>query len=279
MITIERITNATYGKPHINGISGLNPELQNPMKPPETPAVPTIPDNDAEVASIYLNSLRGKLADIQSTIHRNNVFSGALQNYRQLLARLVEKHEQIREQIKELSRLENRGKDKKAQQEALREKIDTFKKQLNDLVNNTHFDGNKIFTAAGQDMAISVGDGVVINIPAKDFGVSPTDVDLSDDPDALSKKIKREIQAIMDYDGFLLGVEEKIESSTTLMEFELQDVLEVEEHMTEKNMTLELAKFSLSRVLQDIHKALQGQANVSPAAAARLLIDINKDAG
>ena len=275
MITIERITNATYGKSRINGVSGLNPKLQDPMKPPETPESPTIPDNDAEVASIGPNLLRGQLADIQSSFRRSNVFSSAFQNYRQLLALLVEKREQIREQIKELAQLKSREKDKKAEQEAIREKIATFKKQIDDIVNSTHFDGNKIFTAAGQDMAISFGNDVVINIPAKDFGVSPTDVDLSEGPDMLWKRIEEEIQAIIEYDGFLLGVEEKIESFTTLMAFELQDLLEVEEHMAEKNMTLELARFTLARVLENMREALHGQANVSPTAAAALLVNTN----
>lgn len=279
MITIESIANATYRKSAINRVSRLNPELQEQMKRSETPAVPTIPDNDAEAASIDPNSLRGKLADIHYALHRNNVYSSALQNFRQSLARLMEKREQIREQIKELARLGKKEKDKKVEQEAMWEKIDTLKKQINDIVNNTHFDGNKIFTAAGQDMAFFVGDDVVINIPAKDFGVSPTDVDLSEDTNTLSQKIKKEIQAIMDYDGFLLGVEKKIESFTTMMAFELQDILKVEEHVAEKNMTLELAKFSLARVQENLRKALHGQANVSPDAAAALLIDANKDAG
>ncbi len=275
MITIERITDATYGKSAINRVSGLNPELQEQMKPPETPAAPTIPDNDAEVASIGPNSLRGKLADIQDDLRRNSTFTSTFQNYRQLLALLIEKREQIREQIKELAQLKSKAKDKKAQREALWKKIDSFKEQINDLVNNTHFDGNKIFTAAGQDMAISVGNDVVINIPAKDFGVSLTDVDLSEAPDTLSKKIKKEIQAIMVYNGFLIGVEEKIESFSTLMAFKLQDLLEVEEHMAETNMTLEVARFTLARVLQDMRKALYGQANVSPTAAAALLLNTN----
>ena len=272
---IENIANATHRRSALNGVFGLNQQLRNPMKPSETPAVPTIPDNDAEIASINPNSLRGKLADIQGALRQNNAFSSAIQNYRLLLAQLVEKREQIREQVKELAQLEKKKQDKKAHQEALWKKIETFKKQINDLVTNTHFNDNKIFTAAGQDMAISVGDDVVINIPAKNFGVSPTDVDLSKDPDTLFKKIKRQIQEILDYDRFLIEVEEKIESFTTMMAFQLQDVLLVEEHMAEKNMTLEVAKYSLARIQQNMRNALRGQANVSPAAAVRLLINTN----
>ncbi len=277
MITVESIANATNRRSALNGVFGLSPQLRNPMKSSETPAVSTIPDNDTEIASITTNSLRGELADIQGALRQNSNFSSAVQNYRLLLAQLVEKREQIREQIKELARLESREKDRKAEQEAMQKKIAAFRKQINDIVNSTQFGGNKIFTAAGQDMAISVGNDVVINLPAKNFGVSPTDVDLSKDPDTLLEKIKSEIQAIMEYDSLLLEVEEKIASSTTLMVFELQDLLDVEEDATEDNMTLELVKSSMAQVLEDVHKALLSQANVSPATAA-FLINTNRDA-
>ena len=79
----------------------------------------------------------------------------------------------------------------------------------------------------------------------------------------------------MDNGEFLLGVRVKTEPFTTLMEFEFQDALNVEEHTAEKNITLESAEFSVARVLQDTRKALRGQANVSPAAAAALLINTN----
>ncbi len=124
-------------------------------------------------------------------------------------------------------------------------------------------------------MAIPVGNDVVINIPAKNFGVSPTDVDLTEGPGRLSEKMNKEIQVIMDYDAFLLEVEEKTASSTTLMVLELQGVLDVDEDMAKENLTLDLVKFSLARVLQDMREALYSQANVSPAAAAALLINTN----
>ncbi len=270
MIAIGRVTDVTYGKSTINRVSGPNPAPQYPMKPPEMPPMPTIPDNDADIASINTNPLRGELAAIQSAFRRNIAFTSGLQNYWQLLANLQQKREQISEQVKELARLESKEKDEKAQQ-VFQEKIAAFKQQISDIVNKAPSNGNKIFTAAGQDMAISVGDDGVINIPAKDLGVNLTDVDLSENPDTLLEKVKRAIQDIRDNGEFLLGVRVKIEPFTTLMEFELRDSLEVQEHMAEKNITLELAKCSLARILQDTRKALHGQANVNPAAAALLL--------
>lgn len=126
-------------------------------------------------------------------------------------------------------------------------------------------------------MTISVGDDGVINIPAKDPGVNLTDVELSEEPDTVLEYVKRSIREIVDNDGFLLGVEKQLDAFSTLMAFELRDVLNVEDNIAEKNMTQEVGKFSLGRVLQDMHKALRGQANVSPEAAAALLIDTNQD--
>lgn len=275
MITIERIPNATHGKSPVNDVSGLDPKLQDPLKPPETPAAPTIPDNDAEIALIDQNSLRGRLADIQGTLRKNSALSSSLQNYRQLLTLLMRKREQIKEQIKELARLKNKKRDKKAQEEAIQKKINAFRQQINDLVNKANFDGNKIFTAAGQDMAISLGNDVVIDIPAKDFGVSPTDVDLSEKTGVLLEKENTKIQSLMDYDEFLQEVEKKVWSSTRVMGFELVDVLTVESDAAQRNMTMELARFTMARVLQETSHALQSQAHVTAAVAVALLLNAN----
>ena len=273
MITIERISNATYGRSQINSISGMTPELQDPMKPPETQAAPTVPDNDSDISSIHSNLLRGKLADIQGNFRRNSALSSTFQNYRQLLALLQEKREQIREQIKELAHLKRKRRNKQTQDKAIQEKIDSFKKQINDLVNKTHFDGNKIFTAAGQDIAISLGNDVVINLPAKDFGVGPKDVDLSENPNTLLEKATDAVEVIIGYDEFLLEVQEKIRSSTAQMTLKLHDILNVQEQTAEKNMTLELSKFTTARILQERRQALQSQAHVTAAAAVALLIN------
>lgn len=273
MITIERISNATYGRSRINSVSGMTPELQDPMQPPEMPAIPTISDNDADIASIASNSLRGKLADIQGDFRRNSALSSAFQNYRRLLALLQEKREQIRDQIKELAQLKRKRRNKKVQDKAIQEKIDSFKKQINDLVDKTHFDGNKIFTAAGQDMAISLGNDVVINLPAKDFGIGPKDVDLSENPNTLLEKATNAVEVIISYDEFLLEVQEKITSSTAQITLKLHDILKVQELTAEKNMTMELAKFTTARILQERRQALQSQAHVTAAAAVALLIN------
>ena len=70
--------------------------------------------------------------------------------------------------------------------------------------------------------------------------------------------LKDEIKAINSFDGFLLGVHEKIEEFTEQTEFGLEQILDVEQNIAELHETLELYKFSLQRITADAIKALRG---------------------
>ena len=225
MITIESTLNATYGKSSINDIFGLNPRPQQQMKPPKTLVEPIIPDNDAEIASINTHPLREEFAGIQNNLRRNSIITSEIQNYRQLAAALIERRDQTSDQVKELSQRLRMTKDKTARQQTVRENIRAINKQINDIVENAHFDSNKLVTAAGQD---------------------------SENPDYMLEKVKKE-------------------SFTTLMEFELRDVPTLKEYLAENNMTMAVAKYTMSRVMQDMRQALQSQAHVSSTAAAVLI--------
>jgi hypothetical protein len=99
---------------------------------------------------------------------------------------------------------------------------------------------------------------------------SPTFVVYSN-PSKLRLKIADEIKAINSFDGFLLGVHEKIEKFAKKSEFSLQQVLDVEKRMAEDHETLELYRFTLKRVREEAIRALRCQENIGPQRALRLL--------
>ena len=86
-------------------------------------------------------------------------------------------------------------------------------------------------------------------------------------------KLEGEIKAINAYDGFLLGVHDKIEEFPRHSEFGLEQVLDVEKRMAEVHETLELYKFTLKRVREEAFKALRCQGNLGPERALDLLKD------
>lgn len=86
-------------------------------------------------------------------------------------------------------------------------------------------------------------------------------------------KLRREIEAINSFGGFLLGVHDKIQEFKENAEFSLRQVLDVEKHMAELNMTLEIGQFSLARVKEQALKVLRCQENLEPDRVLHLLKD------
>jgi len=93
------------------------------------------------------------------------------------------------------------------------------------------------------------------------------------DPGQLVTKLRKEIEAINSFDGFLIGVHDKIDEFSKHTEFSLDQVLDVEQRIAKLNQTLELSKFSLPRVKAEAFKVVRCQGNLGPARALLLLRD------
>jgi len=90
-------------------------------------------------------------------------------------------------------------------------------------------------------------------------------------PGKLQVKLADEIKAINAYDGFLLGVYDKIEKFSRHTEFGLEQVLDVEQRMGELYETLELYKFTLKQIRAEALDVLQCQGNLGPQRVLHLL--------
>jgi hypothetical protein len=93
------------------------------------------------------------------------------------------------------------------------------------------------------------------------------------DPGKQLLKLEKEIRAIDAYDGFLLGIYDKIEKFPKRSEFDLGQVLDVEKRMAEAHENLELYKFTLRRTRARALKALRCQGNLGPQRVLNLLKD------
>ena len=93
------------------------------------------------------------------------------------------------------------------------------------------------------------------------------------DPSKLVTKLRKEIEAINSYDGFLIGVHDKIDEFSKNTEFSLDQVLDVEKRIAKLHEKLELSKFSLPRVKAEAFKVVRCQGNLGPMRALHLLRD------
>jgi len=93
------------------------------------------------------------------------------------------------------------------------------------------------------------------------------------DVSELLARLRKEIEEIRSFDGFLVGVHDKIEKFNEPVEFRGEQVQDVQQHMTEVNAKLELGIFSLARVREQALRALRGQQQPEPQRVLDLLKD------
>ncbi|MFC1794251.1 hypothetical protein ACFL3Q_11760 [Planctomycetota bacterium] len=113
------------------------------------------------------------------------------------------------------------------------------------------------------------------NREAQAQGILPTSdsstLSVYSDPSELVTWLRDEIMAINSFDGFMLGVHDKIEKFTEHTEFGLEQILDVEQSIGELHETLELGKFSLKRITAEALKVLRCQGNLGPQRVLHLL--------
>lgn len=173
--------------------------------------------------------------------------------------------------IKELAEKAVSGDYSYEQIAEMQEELKGLAGEINDIVENTEYNGNRLFSAEGEPISISIGNDSTVDIAAKDFSVDVEDMNLFAEPNSILEKIRREIKAINEFDWFLLGIRERIEEVTTNIQFGLEDILKVESNMADLNSTLELGIFTMQRIMDEAAKALRAQANVEPSKALQLL--------
>jgi methyl-accepting chemotaxis protein len=142
---------------------------------------------------------------------------------------------------------------------AIREKLEKFE-ELVEGISNGHFSAKNL----SEDMK-----GQAEQIRDNKISVSHVYSDASE----LLDRFREKINEIRSFDGFLIGVHEKIEQFRHPAEFELSQVGDVAEHMTDVNADLELGVFSLAHVRQEAVKALRCQASPEPQRVLSLLED------
>lgn len=101
--------------------------------------------------------------------------------------------------------------------------------------------------------------------------VSPTCV--YSDVSSLLSYFREAVKEIRSFEGFLIGVHDKIEKFLPQAEFDLNQVQNVEDHMANMTARLELGIFSLAHVREEALKALRGQHSSEPQRAFARLED------
>jgi flagellin-like hook-associated protein FlgL len=216
--------------------------------------------NPAAVAIID-EPLRGRIAEPQQTIRQTAKVISLTQTLEEALAAIGLRLNKMRE-------LAGQPGDRVSQ---IRQQLEALASEINDITDITQFNGNKLFGSQGHSIVMGMGNGMIVNIGAKDFSFEIENDSLFEDFKNLFEKIRDEIEAVREYDDSLVSVRNQVQNISAKMQSELEDALNVAAHINEQHASLEVNAYTVSRVLQEGAKALRGQANVDTSRAFKLL--------
>jgi DNA repair ATPase RecN len=224
---------------------------------------------DDAAASNIQNPLRGDIASIQQSIKEAGLAISWVQKLRESLDRAKGTLGKMREYLKEIASAKNSEEEKVK----LWGEVKSVAEDYNEMIERIGSDSRKMLASDGESISIPVGEDSNRSIIADNLRFDIEDLNVFGNSRSLVEKMVDAMEAIRAFDGFLIGVSQRIEKVATHVQFELAEILDVVENIKERNRNLEIDFFSLTQMLERAYEAMRGQANIEPETAVELLLD------
>lgn len=224
---------------------------------------------DDAAVSIIQNPLRGEIANIRQIINEAGLAISWVQKLRESLEGAKGALGKMRDYIREINSFKNSEEEKVK----LWGEVKSVAKDYNEMLARIERDGRKMLSVDGETVSMPVGDGSTVGIIADNLRFDVEDLNVFGNSRSMIEKLVEAMEAIRAFDGFLIGVSQRIEKVTTHVQFELEEILDVVENIKERNRNLEIDFYSLTQMLDRAYEAMRSQANIEPETAVELLMD------
>lgn len=227
-----------------------------------------VSDDDTAVATIQ-HLLRGETADGLLNLSYANETISTLQGLDAAATAIggkLARMEELAEQAASGTYSDEELADMQQEFEGLAEGI-------NDIVESTEYNGNKLFGADGESISISIGNGSSIDIVAKDLSIDIEGLDLTtqDGAEDALESIERALRQSDYYSGYISKQIGRLEDFITLIEYEINNALGFEPEDFDTGFAEQLASYAASQSLDDMSVLFSTQANVMPERVLQLL--------
>ena len=231
---------------------------------------PNAASDDNAAASVIQYLLHGKMSEGQANERYANEAISMTQRFADAAHEIDEKLQTMVELAEEAA---NAGS--KEEKEKLQEEFEQLAGEINDIVENTEYNGNKLLSADGKTVSISIGNGSSIDVVSKDLSVDIDGLDLTTDAESAMAAIQSIASESSYYSGYLEEQVSHLESMADLIEFEIPNDMGIEADEDGFDMALakEVAGYASSQTLEDMSVLFEAQANVEPNRALQLLRD------
>ena len=227
-----------------------------------------VPDDDTAVATIqYL--LRGQIDGSRHNAGYANEAVSMAQTFAEAATGIDEKLGRMEQLAEEAAT----GQYSQEQLAEMQQELEQLAEEINDIVENTEYNGNKLFSAEGETISISIGYGSTIDIIAKDLSFDIEGLDLTTDAEGALAAIQSKVSQSDYYSEYINKQADRLESAIDLIEYEINNALGFEPDDFDTNIVERVASYAASQVLEDISVLLDTQANITPDRALQVLKD------
>jgi flagellin-like hook-associated protein FlgL len=143
--------------------------------------------------------------------------------------------------------------------------------EIEDVVQGTEYNYNRIFSGEGHTVSIPIGNGCWVDIFSRDLRFDAGGLDLASDAGAALSKVEGAIEALGEYGEGLRAQARRVEEATAMMESQAAAAMGVDLSDFGIGSAREVARYAASQVLADRGALLNAQANISPERGLQLL--------
>jgi len=231
---------------------------------------PNAASDDDAATSVIQYLLHGNISEGQENERYANEAISMTQRFAEAVSRIYEQLQKMKELAEKAVRTFAKKKLDKLQEEFKRSA-----NEINDIVENTEYNGNKLFSADGKTISISIGKSSSIDIVSKDLSIDIDGLDLTTDPEGALAAIQSIANESSYYSGYLEELVSHLENMVWLIEFKIHNDMGIEADEDELDLALakEVAGYASSQTLEDVSVVFDAQANVEPIRAVQLLRD------
>jgi flagellin len=222
---------------------------------------------DDSSASVIQYLLEGKVSENR----QNESYANEVISMTQGLAETASTIKDKFARTKELAEQAASGEYSAEEVEVMQTEFEQLVGEINNLVENTEQNKNKLFSGEGTAISISIGNNSTINIVAMNLSINDEGLDLTTDPEGVLTAIQSKVSQSSYYSEYLGDQLDNLGEMINYIEFEKYNDIGVDAEKFDMELAEEVAGVAATTTLEELTVLFDAQANVEPEKALQLL--------
>jgi len=222
---------------------------------------------DDSSASVIQYLLEGKVSENR----QNESYANEVISMTQGLAETASTIKDKFARMKELAEQAASGEYSAEEVGSMQTEFEQLVGEINNLVDNTEQNKNKLFSGEGTAISISIGNNSTINIKAMNLSSNGEGLDLTTDPEGVVTAIQSQVSQSSYYSEYIGDQLDNLGEMINYIEFEKNNDMGVDTDQFDMELAEEVAGVAAATTLEELTVLFDAQTNVEPEKALQLL--------